>query len=172
MTNVYLVYYLDKYRSQTKRLKGWDYSSKMMYFITICTKNRYPFFGAIRKEICCLSDIGVIARDEWLRTPIIRRNQRIILDEFIIMPNHIHGIIYLGDGIDQRYANPDGGNQFGRQSHNLASVIRGYKAATTSKARRINQRFAWHTEYHETRILTYQALENIRYYIRTNPKRR
>ncbi len=83
----------DKYRIKSARLKDWDYSQEGYYYITICTKNREPFFGKIINNKVNLSEIGKIVEKEWLKTPQIRNN--IQIDEFIIMPNHFHGILII-----------------------------------------------------------------------------
>lgn len=86
--------YKDKYRSDTNRLKGYDYSSEGMYFVTICTRNRIPYFGSINDGIMqLLSSAGKIVANEWKQTGNIRL--RVVLGEWIVMPNHFHGIIYL-----------------------------------------------------------------------------
>jgi len=78
------------------RLRGYDYSQAGAYFITICTKDRECLFGDIVDEKMCINEIGEIVQKEWLRTANIRPN--VSLDEFIIMPNHLHGIIMINDG--------------------------------------------------------------------------
>ena len=80
------------------RLKGYDYSQAGLYFITICTQNRKCIFGKIIDNakgtmICILNEYGRIAEREWIKTLQMRPN--IHLDVFVIMPNHIHGIIKI-----------------------------------------------------------------------------
>ncbi len=85
------------------RLKNFDYSTIGGYFVTICTYQRIPLLGKISEGKIILSSLGIIAQKEWLRTSLIRPN--IALDEFVIMPNHIHGIIIIRDttkGTQQR----------------------------------------------------------------------
>ena len=77
------------------RLKGYDYSSSGAYFVTICVHNRQLMFGEISDGKIMLNEYGRIARQEWIRTPEIRGY--VELDEFVIMPNHMHGIIILDD---------------------------------------------------------------------------
>src|SRR3990172_10221958 len=96
----------NKYRTETSRLKGWDYSTPGAYFVTICTKNLFQYFGKITpddkfnsideiRNLVKLNDAGNIVNEEWLNTLILRKN--VILDEFVIMPNHFHGIIFIID---------------------------------------------------------------------------
>ena len=75
------------------RLKGYDYSQAGLYFITICCQDRIYRFGNVVNGEMILNEYGQIAYDEWLKTPEVRPNVQ--LGEFIIMPNHIHGIIQL-----------------------------------------------------------------------------
>ena len=77
------------------RLKGYDYSQAGLYFITICCQNRICRFGKIENGAMILNEYGQIAFDEWMKTPNIRSN--IQLDAFVVMPNHIHGIIVITD---------------------------------------------------------------------------
>jgi len=75
------------------RLKNYNYSSKGFYFVTICTKDRKCFFGQIENNILQLSDIGELAKIFWNEIPQHFPNTE--LGEFVIMPNHIHGIIQI-----------------------------------------------------------------------------
>lgn len=78
------------------RLKGYDYSQEGLYFITIVCKNREYLFGKTENQSVILNNLGEIADTEWLNTINIRKN--IILHEYIIMPNHMHGIIEIVGG--------------------------------------------------------------------------
>src|SRR3989338_6303074 len=83
----------DKYRIPSSRLPNWDYSSNGYYFITICTKGRKQYFGEIINNVMCLSIIGEIAKKYWLEIP--KHFPFVELDEFVVMPNHVHGIIVI-----------------------------------------------------------------------------
>ncbi len=87
----------NKYRTDSHRLKGYDYTLNGAYFITICTKNRKHYFGEIINHKMVLNELGTLATEEWQKSGIIRNN--IIIDEFIVMPNHIHGIVFLNNNI-------------------------------------------------------------------------
>jgi putative transposase len=87
--------YKNKYRIKSTRLQYWDYASPGYYFITICTKNREDYFGEIKNEKMCLNEIGDIAQKFWLEIP--NHFSNVTLDEFIIMPNHVHGIVIIND---------------------------------------------------------------------------
>jgi putative transposase len=75
------------------RLTDWDYSSEGIYFITICCQDRQSFFGKIKDNVMILFEIGLIASQYWLKIP--DHFPHVKLDEFVVMPNHIHGIIIL-----------------------------------------------------------------------------
>jgi putative transposase len=88
------------------RLKDYDYSSGGAYFITICVKNRECLFGEIIEGKMNLSEIGEIAHNNWLNIPEHFNN--VILDEFVVMPNHIHGILILNPAEeDVKYYAPE-----------------------------------------------------------------
>ncbi len=79
------------------RLKGFDYTRAGAYFITMVTQDRLPLFGEIVGGEICLSPLGTVARQQWERLP--RRFPHVGLDEFVVMPNHVHGIIVIYDDI-------------------------------------------------------------------------
>jgi putative transposase len=89
--------YRSKYRIESTRLRNWNYSTPGFYFITICTRNREHFFCEIRKGEMFLNEIGKIADDYWSQIPLHFQNAE--LGDFIIMPNHVHGIIVI-NGMD------------------------------------------------------------------------
>lgn len=85
----------NKYKIESIRLQNWDYRWSSAYFITICTKNKKPFFGEIKNGKMELSNIGVIANILWFE--IKNHAKNIQLGEFIVMPDHIHGILILNN---------------------------------------------------------------------------
>jgi REP element-mobilizing transposase RayT len=84
-----------KHHRRSIRLKGYDYTQAGAYFVTLCIRNRDCLLGEIIQGIMHLSPFGRIVEKEWYRTATVRRN--VELDAFVIMPNHIHGIIILTD---------------------------------------------------------------------------
>jgi putative transposase len=88
--------YQNKYRLPSTRLQDWDYRSSAAYFITICTAHKKCFFGTVRNGKMYLSPSGEIVVNEWLRTPVIRPDMNLIMDVFVLMPDHFHGIIFIG----------------------------------------------------------------------------
>jgi putative transposase len=168
--------YKNKYRSDTVRLKNHDYGSDDWYFVTICTKNRERYFGEIMQyvgtqnfaspHIASLhpTPIGKIAHQYWLEIP--NHFPFVILDEIVIMPDHVHGLLYFNKP-DYQYRIPHP-NQFGPQSQNLASVIRGYKAAVKKYATINNIPFLWQSLYHNHVVRTNRELQAIQRYIQNN----
>jgi len=90
--------YKNKYRIESTRLKGRDYSSPGAYFITTCTKNKIPYFGEITDGQIVLSGSGKIVKKYWREIPDHFGNTK--LDEFVVMPDHIHGILIIDNNND------------------------------------------------------------------------
>jgi len=84
-----------KYRVESARLKSWDYSWPGWYYVTINTQEHKVFFGEIKDGEMFLSPVGEIVRAEWIKAPQVR--PYVDLDEWQIMPNHVHGIIIIND---------------------------------------------------------------------------
>ena len=87
-----------KYRVESTRLRGWDYTSAGWYFVTFCTRNRECVLSEVVNGVVHLSPIGELVAREWLKTEQVRAN--VALDEWVIMPNHVHGIIVIKDNLD------------------------------------------------------------------------
>jgi len=85
--------YKDKYRIESIRLPGWDYSSPGYYFLTVCTYDWECLFGNICDYGVCLNEFGKIVQNEWDKSFVIRRE--LLPDEFVVMPNHFHGIVQV-----------------------------------------------------------------------------
>jgi len=158
----------NKYRTESTRLKSWDYSTAGYYFVTICTQNQNCCLGQITNGVSRLSQIGCIIAEEWAKTAELRDN--VCLDEWVIMPNHhFHGIIYLAEtpcNTSQQGAQP---NTFGPQKNNLASTIRGFKAASTKRIHDAGFDFAWQSGFYDEIIGKERTLETIQTYIKNNP---
>jgi putative transposase len=86
------------------RLKYYDYSNTGWYYVTICTKDHKAYFGIVEKDTMILIDIGKIADKCWEKIEILHKN--IELDYYVIMPNHIHGIIVINDVGNAKFASP------------------------------------------------------------------
>jgi hypothetical protein len=135
-TNSTMTRFNNKYKVETSRLKSWDYKSYAPYFITICTVNGEHFFGGIQNDEMVLNDVSIIVEKEWERTPSIRPDMNLTLKEFVVMPNHFHAVICIGENEFNSVVTCDGPNKFGPQSKNLASVIRGFKSSVTKQTKK------------------------------------
>jgi REP element-mobilizing transposase RayT len=89
----------NKYTTKSTRLENYDYSQNGLYFVTICTKDREELFGEIVNEKMILNDVGRIANQFWQKIPI--HFPFVNLDEFIVMPNHVHGILEINNDIEK-----------------------------------------------------------------------
>jgi len=234
----------NKYRIASARLHNWNYANEALYFVTICSKNRENYFGEIINGQIHFSELGAIAQSEWFKAIEIRPDMNLQLGEFVVMPNHVHGIIHIGKneynsdtrmgtgivssstgivplstgivplsndnvplstgivplstgivplstgivplstGIVCRDAmhcvstnntqphSPENEykNEFAPQSKNLSSIIRGYKSAVTTYARKNNIEFNWQARFHDHIIRSRAAYHRISEYIKQNPK--
>lgn len=171
--------YQNKYRRETLRLQSWNYGWAAAYFLTLNIKDRQRDFGQVRNGIMHLSEIGKIAEEKWLKTIQIRPDMNLILDAFVIMPDHFHAILIIGENQYNSYnrsamhcaAIRYHGNKFGPQRKNLASIIRGYKAAVTISARKINPDFKWQRSFYEHIIRNERSFYRIQKYIIENPEK-
>jgi putative transposase len=93
-------YNKDIHRRRSIRLKDYDYSQTGAYFVTVCSWNKGCVFGDIVDGALQMNECGQIVQDEWMKTVDVRTN--VELDEFAVMPNHIHGIIVLADNVGAR----------------------------------------------------------------------
>ncbi len=112
----------DKHHRRSIRLKGYDYRWAGAYFVTVCTHNRECLLGEIVDGQMRLNELGEIVWEEWFRSAEIRQEIELMPDEFVVMPNHVHGIIVLTDlPIGARHAVPG----------SIPTIIRSFKSATT-----------------------------------------
>ncbi|MCC7094406.1 MAG: hypothetical protein IT277_09470, partial [Ignavibacteriaceae bacterium] len=136
------------------RLKEYDYSFPGWYYVTICTFNRINLFGKIADGKMVLNEDGKIVEEEWLQTKEIRKN--VDLDYYIIMPNHLHGIIIIEQSFEDviikgrgelnspekidsgriQYAPTN--DTFISPSHTLGAIVRGFKSSVTKKIRELS----------------------------------
>lgn len=159
--------YQNKYRIESARLAGYDYGSNGMYFVTICTRNKYLYFGHIESNpaTLCPSPIGQIAIDCWHSIP--NYFPFIELDTFQVMPNHLHGILAIRKPETEPIQWQP--NQFGPQQQNLAAAIRGFKAGVTKYAKLNQIEFGWQARYYDRVVRNQDELNRIRIYIENNP---
>lgn len=165
---------MNKYNRKSIRLKNFDYSQEGGYFITICTKERRCLFGEMVDKEMRLNECGEIVQEEWEKTAMIRSN--IHLDEYIVMPNHIHGIIIMDKQKNDRrgvlqYA-PTAVNSFRSPSQTIGSIIRGFKSTVTKQInilRGFPESPVWQRNYYEHIVRGDNDLNRIREYIHGNP---
>jgi REP element-mobilizing transposase RayT len=155
-------------RKTSPRLRGYDYGSTGYYFITICTSERLPRFGSIEKGLMVLNKSGEIVQSAWLELPDHYPN--LSLDEFVIMPNHLHAITILENTRRDRFINLS--LQKPAKIHGLSEIIRGFK---TWSARRVNELDKslgvplWQRSFYDHVIRDEKDLQRVREYIHDNP---
>jgi len=161
----------EKHRRRSIRLKGYDYSQPGAYFVTICTRNKEYLFGEIIDGKMMLNKVGEIVRDEWNRIPRIHKNAK--LDEYVIMPNHLHGVIMITDALMVSWQRVHKVGSFGKPvSGSLPTIIRCCKAAITSKINELRQTPGlpvWQRNYYEHVTRGGEDLNEVREYIINNP---
>jgi len=147
----------DIHHRHSIRLRGYDYSQPGTYYVTVCTQKKKHIFGEVVEGEMSANDCCRIVARAWQDLP--GRFPHITLDEFVVMPNHVHGIIIVG----------------GRQAApKLGDIIRAFKS---SSAIAVNQALAragqpvWQRNYYEHIVRNQDELSKIREYIRTNPLR-
>jgi putative transposase len=164
--------YKNKYRIESARCPNWDYTSNGYYFVTICTHNRQYFFGNVIAGKMQLSNIGLIIAQEWQKTPQIRPNVQ--LDKWVVMPNHLHGIIIINNHVETFRRNvstiENTKHKPRLQSNSLGSIIGQFKSVCTKQIWKMGfNDFRWQTRFHDHIIRDEESLQRIRQYIMNNP---
>jgi putative transposase len=108
--------YQNKYRIPSARAPFWDYGRNAAYFVTICTQHRKYFFGDVVHGEMVMSEIGKIARDCWMEIP--NHFPFVKLDGFVVMPNHVHGIIVIDKMDDGDHNRTDAINRVSTDTYN------------------------------------------------------
>jgi putative transposase len=184
-----MVFDRHKHHRRSIRLRGRDYSLPGAYFVTLCTYYRECLFGAVAAGRVRLSEYGLVAREEWLRTAQVRAE--IASDAFVVMPNHIHGIVVITDD-GAVGATATGATAVGTQGlaplrnpplqvpplyrppRSLGSFVAGYKMAVTKRVNRLRDTpgaRVWQRNYYERVIRDDDEAVRARAYIRDNPGR-
>jgi len=183
--------YCNTYRVSSSRAPWWNYSRNGVYFITICTKNRKYHFGHIDNGTMILSAIGQIAHDCWAQIPA--HFPYVTLGEFVVMPNHVHGIIFVNG--NENGDNTNNGNNVNKGnivdtrnlrvstinlSHTeniivtmkntvLGIIINQYKRFVTIQSRKIQNNFKWQSRFYDRIIRDEIEYQRIAQYIINNP---
>jgi REP element-mobilizing transposase RayT len=163
--------YKNTYRIPSNRWKAWNYARNAPYFVTICTRQKTEDFGQISNGKMVYTTLGHAATRFWMEIP--NHFPFVELGEFVVMPNHVHGIVVINkpDLVEtQNLASLQNTpkNKFGPQSQNLASIIRGYKVGVTKYAHQCDIPFLWQERYYDHVIRNMEEHERIRLYILTN----
>ncbi len=154
------------------RLKGYEYAATGGYFLTVVTRGRECPFGEIVNGEMRLSRLGEIVREEWFQTGVLRPYVRLEEHEFVVMPNHTHGIIWiLGDAVVGARRRRAPTPRFGKPiAGSLPNIVRSFKAAVTYRAgRELDLANIWQRNYYEHIIRKQADYERIAKYIATNP---
>ena len=146
------------------RLKDYDYSRNGLYFVTICTKDRINYFGEIANGEMILNEFGKIAENQWIW--LQTQYDYVILDEFKIMPNHVHGILIIANDVG------NGRDRSLQKTKSLSSLIGAFKTTSSKLIHQIgNVQFFWQKSFHDHIIRNEKSLDNIRQYIHYNPQK-
>jgi len=168
------------------RYAGRDYSLPGKYFVTICSAGTKEWFGNVIIGKMDLSEIGQIASQIWYEIPV--HFPFIDLDAFVVMPNHIHGIIvinrFIGKPIvgalhatslppaDATHLLNKTMSFISPKSGSLSVVVRSYKSAVTKQVHKLDSHFSWQHGFYDTIICTTGQLKRIRKYVLDNPQNR
>jgi putative transposase len=163
---------------KTVRLRHHRYDEPGAYSLTIVAHNRNSLFGEIIEGEMCLNNLGEIVREEWLRSAQVR--PAFELDAFVIMPNHVHGIVMLNESArsaerieSARSAALPLRNKNERSPASISSFVAGFKAAVTSRIRALLKEpgfQVWQPRFHDHVIRADDDLQAIREYINNNPQ--
>ena len=166
--------YKNTYRIESARLRGYDYSQPGEYFVTICTGGMVEWFGKVVDGENKRNDIGEITRSLWMKIP--EHHQHTMLDEFIVMPNHVHGIIVLCENNHGRDAINRVSTGGKTKTHNpmlscdsLSYIIRQYKGRVSFEIHKTQPDFTWQSRFHDRIIRDEKELNAIHEYIVNNP---
>jgi|SRR5690554_2995307 len=164
----------NKYRIASARLQNWDYGSNAAYFITICTQDRICFFGQVQNGEMKYNNSGQIANDIWMQIP--KQFPYAELGEFVVMPNHFHGILIVNKSrpVQTRLIASVRGGITGNNNpmlhDNISRIIRWYKGRCTYEIRKTNSRFGWQPRFYDHIIRNHKSFQRIAQYILNNPK--
>lgn len=177
--------FANKYRNGSFRCQNWNYTSDGWYMITVCTKYRSPDFGYVKNGRMVLNDMGRIVQGRWLE--IAKLSPCVQLDEFIIMPDHIHGIIHIRHANNCRcvarlrtYNKHEPRYEYegdhprmsgiAPRAGSISTIVRSFKSATAKHIHPHNPEFQWQKRFHDRIIQSPGELQQKRTYIRNNPK--
>ena len=156
------------------RLQGYDYSQSGAFFVTICTYQNACLFGEIRDGKMTVNNLGLIVTDCWSQITQVRPN--VELDAFILMPNHLHGILFIFDkntaDVATRPKRTANDSESRLASGSLGVIIGQFKRAVTIRSKLLNkppEQAIWQRNYYEHIVRNERSLDDIRKYIVENP---
>lgn len=157
------------------RLGGYDYRNEGVYFITICTEKREHYFGECSNGNMQLNAVGSIAHCCWNEIPDHFPNTAV--DEFVVMPNHLHGILIIREKIVTNYPvvriNENPKNEYYQNlsapAKSVSTIIRAFKSAVTSKSKIIDPKFKWQSRFYDAIIRSQSEYWRVISYINQNP---
>ncbi|MCL4547687.1 MAG: transposase [Bacteroidetes bacterium] len=148
------------------RLKEYDYSISAYYFVTICTQGKRKMFGNVVGTSMKLNQFGKIVKDCWLDLP--NHYSKCELDYYVIMPDHVHGIIIINESRDESVTRPN------KKNHGLSEIVRGFKSFSSKRINTLlnnENKFHWQRSFYDRIIRNEKELFAIRRYIEQNPLR-
>ena len=161
-----------KYNRKSNRLYQYDYDSEGYYFVTLCVKDRCEYFGYIKNNTMILNKYGKIVEKFWNDIPKYYKN--VVVEEFVVMPNHIHGIIHIvGTGQCKDKVGtghcpvPTDEINYGL----LSKIVNSFKNVVTKEIRKqlYDYEFKWQRSFYDHIIRDEGGLQNIYQYIIENP---
>jgi len=160
-----------KHDRRSIRLRGHDYASPGAYFVTICTQDRQCLFGDVVGGDMQLNDGGRVAEECWWAIP--KHFPHAALDAFVVMPNHVHGVIMMTDTVGAKNLSPlhdADAATFRSPSMTIGSIVRGFKVGVTKWFRKRTDIYSiWQRNYYEHIIRNEDELIQTRTYIAENP---
>jgi REP element-mobilizing transposase RayT len=160
-----------KHHRRSIRLKEYDYTQPAAYYITLCTKTRQCLFGDVTKGEMRLNSLGYIAFSCWQAIP--NHFPHVELDAFVIMPNHLHGILVISDTIVGATPASPLRHPCGPTPKSVGAIVGSYKAAVSKRINSIcntESNSIWQRNYYEHINRDQESLHNIRQYIVENPR--
>ncbi|MBA3074352.1 MAG: transposase [Anaerolineae bacterium] len=157
---------------RTIRLAGHDYASEGGYFITIVTHGRLCLFGEVINGEMQLNNFGRIVHEEWFKSTSIRHEIELVMDEFVVMPNHIHGIIWINDDRGRGDRPVARTKPVGPPPKSIGAFVAGFKSSATKRINALRNTpgaSLWQRNYYEHIINSEHDYDNIVNYIFLNP---
>lgn len=179
--------YKYKYRSESHRLKDWNYANPSVYFITICTQERLYLFGEIKEGILILNENGGIVENEINKSIDIRKNM--VFHNYVIMPNHVHFLIEIlnvdtqdvdthssaynnNNDTDNDTTHTHSSAYLRRMPKSISSFVAIFKSVTTKQIndlRKTPHEKIWQNNYHDHIVRNENSFNHIATYIDNNP---